>query len=167
VALTANQETKLQLKLASSPAFGFDVVDPNAVATTTPTTIDPSTALETPISETPTSAVSEQDSGALAVEISNKEVVRKFLLFKKLSVTVKVTNQNKTQTLNGQVVVDFHKVSGLFTKTDNVVETLTAPVDSLAPGKSIEVTLQSTKAADDAEATVHTIVASASASTQE
>ena len=108
-----------------------------------------------------------QDNGALAVEITDKEVVRKFLLFKKLSVTVRVTNQNKSQNLNGQVTVDFHKITGLFTKQDSVVETLTAPVQDLAPGKSLEITLQSTKAADDAEATVNTVVASSSASTRE
>ncbi|MDB5097332.1 MAG: hypothetical protein JWM80_1753 [Cyanobacteria bacterium RYN_339] len=167
VQVQANQETKLQLKLAASPTFGFDIVDPKAVATTTP--IDPATNLgntltESPVSRTP---VSEEDNAALAVEITNKEVVRKFLLFKKLSVTVKVTNQNKSATLNGQVTVDFHKVTGIFTKSDSVVETLTAPVQGLAPGKSVEITLQSTKAAEDAEATVHTVLASSTASTRE
>jgi hypothetical protein len=169
VNVTANQETKLQLKLAAAPAFGFDVVDPNAVAPTTPA-IDPSKVVGTnPVAETPATPapVSEEDAGALAVEITNKAVVRKFLLFKKLAVTVKVTNQNKTETLTGQVTVDFHKVTGIFSKEDAVVETLTAPVSSLAPGKSVEITLQSTKSAEDAEATVHTVVASSSASTRE
>lgn len=166
VNVAANQETKLQLKLAASPTFGFDVVDPNAIANTSSSTIDPSTALSDAISESP-STVSEEDNGALAVQITDKTVVRKFLLFKKLSVTVKVTNQNKGQSLNGQVTVDFHKVTGIFTKEDSVVETLTAPVQDLAPGKSVEITLQSTKAADDAEATVNTVVASSSASTRE
>jgi hypothetical protein len=167
VNVAANQETKLQLKLAATPAFGFDVVDPNAITNaTSPTTIDPSAVDPGSISETPT-PVSEEDNGALAVEITDKSVVRKFLLFKKLSVTVRVTNQNQGQHLNGQVTVDFHKVTGIFTKEDTVVETLTAPVQDLAPGKSIDITLQSTKAADDAEATVNTVVASSSASTRE
>jgi hypothetical protein len=106
-------------------------------------------------------------SRALSLEIVDKQVQRKFLLLKRLVVTVRVTNDNPTETLRGEVKVQFHKLKGLLRKTDTVVETLTAPVESLAPGKSMEVTLTSTVSAEDAKATVHTVVASSSASTRD
>ncbi|MEB3327717.1 MAG: hypothetical protein VKQ33_00625 [Candidatus Sericytochromatia bacterium] len=106
-------------------------------------------------------------SRALSLALVDQQVIRKFLLLKRLQVTVRVTNDNPTETLTGEVKVQFQKLKGLLSKTDTVVETLTAPVESLAPGRSVELTLTSTVSAEDAKATVHTVVASSSASTRD
>jgi hypothetical protein len=165
VTVAATGQSKTLFVLKASP-FDFTVTDPTAV-TASPAPAD-STGTETPVSTgttgTTTTADTSSDS-ALGVEVVSKATVRKYLLFKRLSVTLRVTNHNTTGTLNGQVTLNFHHTSGIFSKTDAVVETLTAPVTSLAPGKSVEITLQSTKSAEDAEATVHTVLASSTAST--
>jgi hypothetical protein len=168
IQVLANQTNKLSLKLTGSP-FSFTQVDPNA-ATSQPADDMPADVSDDGSASsggTTGSAPDTDTEGTLGIEVVNKEVVRKFLLFKKLSVTVRVTNNNRTETLNGKVTVEFHKMAGLIFKEDEVVETLTAPVTGIAPGKSVEVTLQSTKSAEDAEATVDTVVSSSSASTRD
>lgn len=145
----AGSQTKASLTLTASPSFGFTQAASGGTGTSTGTT--------------GSTATGGDDEGVLGVEITSKEVERKFLLFKRLAVTVVVTNHNATQALNGEVVVQFHKTSGIFTKTDNVVQTLTQDVSGLAPGKTQEFTLESNTSADDAQATVHTVVATQSA----
>lgn len=169
VEVTANQETavKLQLKLNPSTAtgsikFDFDIIDGDVVEA------PEEDASEATDAEQPEEATPDTDEdGLLGIEIVGKQVNRKFLLFKKLEVTVKVTNHNKTEAISGEVKVEYYKMSGLFSKEPKLVETLTQTVNNLQPGKSVEITLQSSKAADDAEATIHTVVSSASASTVE
>lgn len=169
VEVTANAQTevKLQLKLNASTAtgsvkFDFDIVDGDEVAET------PTATEETPATggdEDEAEAPAGEDEGLLGIEIVNKQVNRKFLLFKKLEVTVKVTNNNKSEPLTGDVKIEYYKMSGLFTKEPKLVETLTQKVSNLPPGKSVEITLQSSKAADDAEATINTVVSSSTVST--
>ncbi len=178
VTIKADTESKVAIQL-SAPAdaaakVAFKFVDAEAFdaapVSTTPSA-SPSTApagddeeeTTTPVVGTP---VTSGDK-ALEVEIIDMQTIRKFLLFKKLEVTVRVTNENATETLNGEVKIDFHKLKGFFTKEDVIVETLTAPVSGLAPGKSVDITLTSTKAAEDAEATVSTVVSTSSASSFE
>jgi hypothetical protein len=171
VQVQPDQETKVALQLKLNPtvktgsgslAFSFDIVDGDVVdapADTTPTPA-PST--------TPSPDADEDDADdtkTLGIEVVGKETVRKFLVLKKLSVTVKVTNHNATETLSGSVKVEFYDTKGLIKKETKLVETLTQSVKNLAPGKSVELTLVSTKAAEDAEATVDTVLSSATAST--
>ena len=174
VTIAAEEETRVAIQL-TAPAetagqVAFKFVSPEAfdAAPVSNTPADEPAADEdegdaTPIDGTP---VSGSDK-ALEVEIVDMQTIRKFLLFKKLEVTVRVTNENPTETLNGEVKIDFHKLKGFFSKEDVIVETLTAPVSGLAPGKSVDITLTSTKSAEDAEATVHTVVSSSSASSFE
>lgn len=166
VEVQANQETavKLQLKLdptvtsgSGSLRFDFDIVDGDTVVEPAPSP-EPEEETEEPEMDT---------EGMLDVEVVSKDTVRKFLLFKKLEVTLKVTNRNKTETLSGEVKVEFFKMKGLINKEEALVETLTEAIEDLAPGKSVTITLTSTKSASDAEATVHTIASSATASTRD
>lgn len=179
VAVVADEEAKVAIQLSAPAAAGqpvaFKFVSPEAFdaapATTTPSA-EPSDEPAT----TPDADEDEEDapaaddaigSKALEVEIIDMQTIRKFLLFKKLEVTVRVTNTNPSKTLNGEVKIDFHKLKGFLTKEDVIVETLTAPVTGLAAGESVDITLTSTKSAEDAEATVHTVVSSSSASSFE
>lgn len=168
VEVETNQQTEVKLALKLNPSaatgsvkFDFDIIDGDAVAET------PAATEEAPATEPDDEATNPggSEDGLLGIEIVNKQINRKFLLFKKLEVTVKVTNLNATEALSGEVKVEYYKMSGLFTKEPKLVETLTQTVSNLPAGKSVEITLQSSKAADDAEATVHTVVSSASAST--
>ena len=177
VTIKADAETKVAVQL-SAPAetagqVAFKFVSPDAFDAA-PVSTPPTTAPD-PDEEPATDADDEDeaddeeaaDNGkALEVEIVDMQTIRKFLLFKRLEVTVRVTNEG-SKTLNGEVKVDFHKLKGFLTKEDVIVETLTAPISGLAPGKSVDVTLTSTVSAEDAEATVHTVISSSSASTFE
>lgn len=178
VVIKADAEAKVAIQLSApadaSAQVAFKFVAPeafDAAPVTTAPSAAPSTApapadeedAKTPVVGKP---VTGSDK-ALEVEIIDMQTIRKFLLFKKLEVTVRVTNENPTETLNGEVKIDFHKLKGFFTKEDVVVETLTAPVTGLAPGKSVDITLTSTKSAEDAEATVHTVVSSSTVSSFE
>ncbi|MNS56721.1 hypothetical protein D3C72_895880 [compost metagenome] len=170
VQVQPDQETKVALQLKLNPtvktgsgslAFSFDIVDGDVVdapADTTPTPAPSATP-------SPDADDDDADTETLGIEVVGKETVRKFLILKKLSVTVKVTNHNATETLSGSVKVEFYDTKGLIKKETKLVETLTQSVKNLAPGKSVELTLVSTKAAEDAEATVDTVLSSASAST--
>lgn len=157
-------EVKLQLKLNPTVAsgegsvkFDFDIVDGDVIA--------PTPAPEA--GEDETEAPEMDTEGMLGVEVLSKDTVRKLLLLKKLEVTLKITNHNRTETLSGEVKVDFFKMKGLFNKEEALVETQTQAIRNLAPGKSTIITLTSSKSASDAEATVHTVAASATASTRE
>lgn len=181
VVIKADDETKVAIQL-SAPAetagqVAFKFVAPDAFdaapATPAPTTPDED-ADEADEDEDETGADDEDTSSdddaatgkALEVEIVDMQTIRKFLLFKRLEVTVRVTNEG-SKTLNGEVKVDFHKLKGFLTKEDVIVETLTAPISGLAAGKSVDITLTSTVSAEDAEATVHTVISSSSASSFE
>lgn len=181
VAVVADEEAKVAIQLSAPATAGqpvaFKFVAPeafDAAPTTTTPSAEPS---EEPSTTTPDADEDDEDeapaddesigSKALEVEIVDMQTIRKFLLFKKLEVTVRVTNTNATKTLNGEVKVDFHKLKGFLTKEDVIVETLTAPVTGLGAGQSVDITLTSTKSAEDAEATVHTVVSSSSASSFE
>jgi hypothetical protein len=180
VMVQADQQTTVNLQLKLNPtvvqgqgslAFDFDIVDGdvvNAPPSAAPSA-DPSTSPSDDASTTPSASPSAgtSDDGTLGIEIVDKEVERKYFLFKKLVVTVKVTNHNTTQSLNGEVKLDYYHTSGIIHKTTAVSETMTQEVQDLAPGKSVTLTFTSTKAAEDAEATVHTVLASATASTEE
>lgn len=157
VTVTPDGEIGVDLKLRLVPTtasgklkFEFDLLD----GTTPPTATQPAT--DAPAEE-------GDAEGVLGIEVLDKAVVKKYLLLKRLAVTVKVTNHNATETLSGQVKVEFIGTTGIIKKETKVVETLTASVSGLAPGQSKEITLQSTKSAIDAEATVHTVAGSASA----
>lgn len=158
VTVTPDGEIGVDLKLRLVPTaasgklkFEFDLLDG----------LLPDTATQ-PTPDVP--AAEEGDAeGVLGIEVLDKAVVKKYLLLKRLAVTVKVTNHNATETLSGQVKVEFIGTTGIIRKETKVVETLTASVAGLAPGQSKEITLQSTKSATDAEATVHTVAGSASA----
>lgn len=165
ITVQPNAQTKVQLNLTAAP-FSFTQTDgttTSAGSTTAAsgTTADSGTTPGTSEAVAPSTANGGSSDGALGVEIVNKQVSHKFLILKRLSVTVRVTNHNTTETLNGQVVVDFHKMSGIFSKTDKIVQTLTQSVTALPPGQTVELTFASTKSADDAQATVHTVLASA------
>lgn len=170
VQVAAAQESKVGLQLsaaaeeAGKARVEFKFVSPEALgaAAADETAGAPRTAanVSTPRSTAPLSK-------ALKLEIIDKQTVRKFLLLKRTQVTVRVTNDNPTETLQGEVKVEFLKVKGILKKSQEVVQTLTAPITSLAPGRSVEITLTSTVSAEDAEATVHTVLASDSASTQD
>lgn len=169
-------EAKVAIQMsAPAVAAGPAKVDFKFVEASTfdakPTTASPEPATdeeEPPVATTPTPKPTPTTNGkALTVEILEKATIRSYLIFKKLEVTVRVTNDSTTATLDGEVKVEFHKLKGILTKEDVIVETLTAPISGLAPGKSADVVLTSTVSAEDAEATVHTIVASSSASTFE
>jgi hypothetical protein len=166
VTVKANEEARVALLLTPAPeaASGGAPVNLRFVA---PETLEAPAPTEAPSAATPAPRPVSPASKALSLTLVDKQVLRKFLLLKRLQVTVRVTNDNPTETLKGEVKVQFHKLKGLLTKTDAVVETLTAPVESLAPGKSVELTLTSTVSAEDAKATVHTVVASSSASTRD
>ena len=127
----------------------------------------PSTTPSTTPSTSPSPSAPAADGKALKVEIADMQVLRKYLIFKRLEVTLTVTNESTTKTLDGEVKCEFHKLKGIFTKEDAIVETLTAPVSHLAPGKSVTITLTSSVSAEDAEATVHTVVSTSTASTYE
>ncbi|MFN3428670.1 MAG: hypothetical protein ACK46X_01825 [Candidatus Sericytochromatia bacterium] len=174
VQVQPDQETKVALQLKLNPtiktgsgslAFSFDIVDGDEVdAPANDTTPTPAP------SATPSPDADEDDADdtqTLGIQVVGKETVRKFLILKKLSVTVKVTNHNATETLSGAVKIEFYNTTGIIKKETKLVETLTQSVKNLAPGKSVELTLVSTKAAEDAEATVDTVLSSASASTAE
>lgn len=159
----ASGETELALGMALangtfSVGPGVGAAAPSDVASM-PAQVDDATGTTSALP--PTGA-----AGGLKVEIVNKEVVRKYLILKKLAVTVRVTNPGAAP-LSGLVTVRFHKVKGIFTKTDAVVETLTEAVANLPAGRSTELTLQSTVSAEDAEVEVHTTTASNSADTRE
>ena len=161
VQVQADQETEVKLQLKLNPTlasgnvkFDFDIVDGDLITEPTPA---PEEEADEPEMDT---------EGMLDVEIVSMDTVRKLLLLKKLEVTLKITNTNTTEHLSGEVKVDFYKMKGLFNKEETLVETLTQEVDNLAPGKSVTVTLTSSKAASDAEATVHTIASSATASSR-
>lgn len=166
----AESKSAFQLKLAPTTvggkamlAFDFEVHEGDLA----PKAPEP-TRLSTPAGSvpatTPATAVAEK---GLGVEILNKETVRKYLIFKKLSITVKVTNLNTSESCSGEVKIEFHKMKGFLSKEDKVVETQSLPVKSLAPGKSMELTVQSEASAEDAEATVHTVLTSSSVATWE
>jgi hypothetical protein len=178
VDVKVGKEAKVAIQMsAPAVAAGPVKVDFKFVEASTfdakPTTASPAPTTETeeeepPVPTTPTPKPSPTTNGkALTVEILEKASIRKFLIFKKLEVTVRVTNASTTETLDGEVKVEFHKVKGFLTKEDVIVQTLTAPISGLAPGKFTDVVITSTVSAEDAEATVHTIVASSSASTLE
>lgn len=152
---------KVDFKFVSPETF--DAKPPTTTASPEPTEEDE----EPPVPTTPSPSPVASNGKALTVEILEKATIRKYLIFKKLEVTIRVTNDSKTETLDGEVKCEFHKLKGILTKEDVIVETLTAPVSGLAPGESVDVTLTSTVSAEDAEATVNTIVASSSASTFE
>lgn len=168
VQVAADEETKVALQLKLDPtvktgnvSFSFDLVDGDEVEASPA----PTPAPETDEDEETTPAPTPSPTGdGLAIEVTGKEVVRKLLVLKKLSVTVKVTNKS-AQTLSGAVKIEFYSTSGIFNKETKLVETQTQDVKNLAPGKSVELTLLSTKSASDAEATVHTVLSSSSAST--
>lgn len=169
VQVAADEETKVALQLKLDPtvktgnvSFSFDLVDGDEVEAPAPTPA-PETDEDEAEETTPAPTPSPTGDG-LAIEVTGKEVVRKLLLLKKLSVTVKVTNES-AETLSGAVKIEFYSTSGLFNKETKLVETQTQDVKNLAPGKSVELTLLSTKSASDAEATVHTVLSSSSAST--
>lgn len=169
VQVIADQEAKLGLEL-SAPAvengasrIEFKFILPDEMASPTPVSL--AEAPQAIASSTPRSTAPL--SKALKLEILDKQTVRKFLLLKRVEVTLKITNENPTETLNGEVKVDFLKTKGFLNKSQEVVQTLTAPITSLAPGRSVEVTLTSTVSAQDANATVHTVLASNSASTRD
>jgi hypothetical protein len=170
VQVQADQPTKVGLQLSlNAGSLAFTTVDaeslneaesaPEAEATPAPK----ATATPAPAS----SAEPDDENAALGIEVVSKETVRKYFLFKKLAVTVKVTNHNPTETLSGTVKIDFYATSGIINKTTKLAETMVQDVKNLAPGKSVELTIQSTKSAVDAEATVHTVVSSATASTSD
>lgn len=176
VAVQADQETKVNLQLKLNPtvvagkgsvAFDFDILDGDVVHADP--SAEPSTTPSTSPSDEPSTAPSETPSadGTLGIEILDKQIARKYFLFKKLVVSVKVTNHNATESLNGEVKLDYYHTSGIIHKTTAVSETLTQEVKDLAPGQSVTLTFTSTKAAEDAEATVHTVLASAMASTSD
>jgi hypothetical protein len=125
-----------------------------------------STGSATGAASAPADAAAGDEQG-LGIEIVDKAVVKKLLVLKKLAVTVKVTNHNTTTALSGEVKVDYYYTPGvignLLQRDVKLVETLTQQVENLAPGKSTTITLTSTKSADDAKATVHTVLMSASA----
>lgn len=169
VQVAADEETTVALQLKLDPtvktgnlSFSFDLVDGDEVEAPAPTPA-PETDEDEEEETAPAPTPSPTGDG-LAIEVTGKEVVRKLLLLKKLSVTVKVTNES-AETLSGAVKIEFYSTSGLFNKETKLVETQTQDVKNLAPGKSVELTLLSTKSASDAEATVHTVLSSASAST--
>lgn len=169
VQVAADQETTVALQLKLDPtvktgnlSFSFDLVDGDEVEASPAPTPTP-----TPDTDEEETVPSEPNGEGLAIEVTDKQVVRKLLILKKLSVTVKVTNESTTETLSGAVKVEYYNLKGLFKKELKLVETLTQDVKNLAPGKSVELTLVSTKSADDAEATVHTVLTSASASTED
>ncbi|MFP5502505.1 MAG: hypothetical protein ACLGIN_08440 [Candidatus Sericytochromatia bacterium] len=162
VQVQADQETEVKLQLKLNPTlasgnvkFDFDIVDGDLI--TEPTPAPDEEEADEPEMDT---------EGMLDVEIVSMDTVRKLLLLKKLEVTLKITNTNTTEHLSGEVKVDFYKMKGLFNKEETLVETLTQEVENLAPGKSVTVTLTSSKSASDAEATVHTIASSATASSR-
>ena len=163
VQVQADQETEVKLQLKLNPTlasgnvkFDFDIVDGDLITDPTPT----------PDEEEQTDEPEMDTEGMLDVEIVSMDTVRKLLLLKKLEVTLKITNTNTTEHLSGEVKVDFFKMKGFFNKEETLVETLTEEVDNLAPGKSVTITLTSSKSASDAEATVHTIASSATASSR-
>lgn len=168
VAVQPQMATKVGLQLTlTSGSLAFTTVDGDA-AQAEPAT-QASTAPTTPASTAPTAddtATTGDANAALGIEVTDKQIVRKFLILKKLAVTVKVTNHNPTETLSGTVKVDFYATSGIISKTTKLSETIVQDVKNLAPGKSVELTIQSTKSAVDAQATVNTVVASASAVTE-
>jgi hypothetical protein len=170
VEVPASQEAKMALQLSAqaletgNSRVEFKFVSPEALTATTPLSTAGAIAGDTPTS-TPRSTAPL--SKALKLEIIDQQTVRKFLLLKRAQITIRVTNENPTETLKGEVKVDFLKVKGLVKRNQEVVQTLTAPINSLAPGRSVEITLTSTVSAEDAEATVHTVLASDSASTQD
>jgi hypothetical protein len=183
VVIKADAETKVAIQLstpaeAAGPAkVDFKFVSPDAFEAA-PAGDAPTDATEDDAADDTTGTDDEDESPApvtgtpsidqgLSVEIVDKQTVRKFLIFKKLQVTVRVTNDHPTETLNGEVKVEFHKLKGFILKEDAIVQTLTAPVTGLGHGKSVDITLVSTESAEDAEATVHTILTSSSASTYE
>lgn len=170
VQVLATQEAKVGLQLSASAVESgpvrveFKFVSPDVAGDATPVeTAGPSRTAANASAPRSTAPLSK----ALKLEIIDKQIVRKFLLLKRTQVTVRVTNDNPTETLQGEVKVDFLKVKGILKKSQEVVQTLTAPITSLAPGRSVEITLVSTVSAEDAEATVHTVLASDSASTQD
>lgn len=185
VQVQPNQQTtvNLQLKLADAVAqgapraFTFDVVTGDVTAaasglasgtplgTTLPSTTLPLDTQTTPPATASASAATLSNSGALGIQILSEQIERKYLILKRLSVTVQVTNHNTATPLNGEVKVDFYHLSGLFTKTNNLVQTLTQEVQALPPGQSTTLTFVSTTTAESAEATVQTVVSSASADT--
>lgn len=169
VQVAPEQETKVALQLKLDPtvktgnlAFSFDIVDGDLIDA--PVGSAPDLDDEPADDEQATEPDPTPTGDGLSIEITGKETVRKLLLIKKLSVTVKVTNES-AKTLSGAVKVEFYNMTGLINKQLKLVETQTQDVKNLAPGKSVELTLVSNKAADDAEATVHTVLSSASAST--
>ena len=174
VQVAADQETKVALQLKLDPtvktgnlAFSFDIVDGDLIdapAEPAPDVDEEEQPAED--EEEATEPAPTPTGDGLAIEITGKETVRKLLLIKKLSVTIKVTNES-AKTLSGAVKVEFYNMSGLINKQLKLVETQTQDVKNLAPGKSVELTLVSNKAADDAEATVHTVLSSSTASTAE
>ncbi|MEB3196548.1 MAG: hypothetical protein VKP62_05025 [Candidatus Sericytochromatia bacterium] len=181
VAVLANQEAKVALQLSAAlpgsaqKALEFKFVSPEALerqgapskaAGATPNGSGPATTA--PAGQAPGSSVRSAAplSKALSLEITDKQVIRKMLLLKRLQVTVRVKNENPTETLRGEVKIEFRKLKGLLNKTNTVVETQTAPVEGLAPGKTLELSVMSTVSAEDAEATVHTVLASSSAKTR-
>lgn len=158
VTVTPNDEVAVKLQLKLNPSvvngtgkvkFDFDIVDGDVI--------------EAPAASAPAQPEEPDNEGVLAIEVTDKKVVRKLMLLKRLAVTVKITNKNTTESLSGQVKIDFVDSTGLIRKQMKVVETQTASVTNLAPGASKEVTLTSTKSAIDAEATVHTVLSSATA----
>jgi hypothetical protein len=171
VQVAADEETKVALQLKLDPtvktgnvSFSFDLVDGDEVEAPAPTPAPETDEDEDEAEETAPAPTPSPTGDGLAIEVTGKEVVRKLLLLKKLSVTVKVTNES-AETLSGAVKIEFYSTSGLFNKETKLVETQTQDVKNLAPGKSVELTLLSTKSASDAEATVHTVLSSSSAST--
>lgn len=169
VAVQPQMATKVGLQLTlTSGSLAFTTVDGDAAQASTPATrasTVPATQAST--APAPDGATTTGDANAaLGIEVTDKQIVRKYLILKKLAVTVKVTNHNPTETLSGTVKIDFYATSGIISKTTKLSETIVQDVKNLAPGKSVELTIQSTKSAVDAQATVNTVVASASAVTE-
>ncbi|HEY9723755.1 MAG TPA: hypothetical protein V6D47_17210 [Oscillatoriaceae cyanobacterium] len=182
VQVQPNQQTTVNLQLAlAAPAaqgapraFSFDVVNGDVTAavsglasTTLPLGTDPLDTQTTPQTSASDSsqAASMSSDGALGIQILSQQVERKYLILKRLTVQIQVTNHNAATPLNGEVKVDFYHLSGLFTKTNKLVQTLTQDVQALPPGQSTTLTFTSTTTAESAQATVQTVVSSASADT--
>lgn len=159
VTIKATGETALSLGMAlANGSFSVGAGVAPTTGATTDAVVGDDASVDT---TTPVAGLNQ-----LQVEITAKEVVRKLLILKKLAVTVQVTNPGSVP-LSGLVTVRFHKVKGIFTKTDAIVETLTEQVTNLPPGRSMELTIQSTVSAEDAEVEVHTTTGSTSANTRD
>ncbi|GEM_PF-5633919 len=128
--------------------------------------------LEGPIGTTPSPNGGAQpvagatDERSLSVEVTSKRAIRKLVLVKTLEVGLRVINRSRTEAFAGVVTIQYRKGGGLLSRDNQVVETKTASVPRLAPGQEHLITLQSSKAADDADVSVHTVLDTQQASTR-